>query len=81
MELLERLEAQVDRLLQQMDSLRAENARICEELAALKAEKAELEAARQKLQDLLTREETRRVEALKRLDALLRRIQEYDSVE
>lgn len=81
MELLERLETQVDGLLQQMVRLRAENSQVRAKLAALEAEKASLEAAGQKLQDLLAQEESRRVEALKRIDALLRRIQEHDSVE
>lgn len=80
MELLGRLEAQVDWLLQELNHLRAENARSRAELSALQAELAELGDAKTKLQDLLAREEALRTEALKRIDALLRRIQEHDSV-
>ena len=43
--------------------------------------KAVLEEENRKLRDALTQEEHLRVEALKRIDALLRRIQEHDSVE
>lgn len=80
MELLGRLEAQVDWLLQELGRLRAENARSRAALSALQAELAELGDAKMKLQDLLAREEAIRIDALKRIDALLRRIQEHDSV-
>ena len=78
MELLEQLEAQVAELLAR---LRAENTRLHAEASAIVAEKAVLEEENRKLHDSLAQEENLRVEALKRIDALLHRIQEHDSVE
>ena len=78
MELLEQLEAQIAELL---DRLRAENTRLHAEASAIVAEKAVLEEENRKLHDSLAQEENLRVEALKRIDALLHRIQEHDSVE
>ena len=73
MELLEQLEAQIAELL--------ENTRLHAEASAIVAEKAVLEEENRKLHDSLAQEENLRVEALKRIDALLHRIQEHDSVE
>lgn len=81
MELLEQLEAQVAELLARLDRLRAENTRLHAEASAIVAEKAVLEEENRKLHDSLAQEENLRVEALKRIDTLLHRIQEHDSVE
>ncbi|WP_022655213.1 cell division protein ZapB [uncultured Desulfovibrio sp.] len=81
MELLEQLESRVTELLDRLDRLAAENVRLRAESSAIVAEKAVLEEENRKLHDALTQEEHLRVEALKRIDALLRRIQEHDSVE
>lgn len=81
MELLEQLESRVTELLDKLDRLEAENVRLRSESSAVVAEKAVLEEENRKLRDALTQEEHLRVEALKRIDALLRRIQEHDSVE
>ena len=81
MELLEQLESRVTELLDKLDRLGAENVPLRAEYPAVVAEKAVLEEENRKLRDALTQEEHLRVEALKRIDALLRRIQEHDSVE
>ena len=81
MELLEQLESRVTELLDRLDRLGAENVRLRDDSCAIVAEKAVLEEENHKLRDALTQEEHLRVEALKRIDALLRRIQEHDSVE
>ena len=81
MELLEQLESQVEALLARLDRLKAENARINAESAAVAAENEALDKENQKLREALENEEKLRTEALNRIDALLRRIQEHDSVE
>ena len=81
MELLEQLESQVEALLARLDRLKAENARISAESAAVAAQIDALDQENQKLREALENEETLRTEALNRIDALLRRIREHDSVE
>ena len=81
MELLEQLESQVEALLARLDRLKAENAKISAESVALAAENEALDMDNQKLREALENEEKLRTEALNRKDALLRRIQEHDSVE
>ena len=81
MELLEQLESQVEALLARLDRLKAENAKISAEYAALAAENEALDMNNQKLREALENEEKLRTEALNRIDALLRRIQEHNSVE
>lgn len=81
MELLEKLETQVAALLARLDRLRAENERISAESAILGEEKAALEDENHRLREALENEEQLRAHALKRIDAVLRNIQEHDSVE
>lgn len=81
MELLEQLETHVTALLAKLDRLKAENTRFRAESSAAVAEKAVLEEENRKLHESLAKEETLRTEALKRIDVLLRRIQEHDSIE
>ena len=64
-----------------LDRLKAENATISAESAAVSAENEALDKENQKLREALENEETLRTEALNRIDALLRRIREHDSVE
>ena len=64
-----------------LDRLKAENAKISAESAAMAAQNEALDMENQKLREALENEETLRTEALNRIDALLRRIQEHDSVE
>lgn len=81
MELLEQLESHVTALLAKIDRLKAENMRIRAESAAMGTEKTALEEENRRLHEALGKEENLRGEALKRIDALLRRIQEHDSIE
>lgn len=81
MELLEQLESQVEALLAQLGRLKAENARIRAESADAAAQNDALDEENQKLREALENEEKLRTEALNRIDALLRRIQEHNSVE
>ena len=81
MELLGQLETQVAALLARLDRLKAENARISAESAAMGAERAALEDENHRLREALENEEQLRAHALKRIDAVLRNIQEHDSVE
>lgn len=81
MELLEKLETQVAALLARLDRLRAENERVSAESAALGEKKAALEDENHRLREALENEEQLRAQALKRIDAVLRNIQEHDSVE
>ena len=81
MELLEQLESQVEALLDRLDRLKEENAKISAESATMASENEALDMENQKLREALENEETLRTEALNRIDALLRRIQEHDSVE
>ena len=81
MELLEQLESQVEALLARLDRLKAENANIISESADVAARNDALDEENQQLREALENEEKLRTEALNRIDALLRRIQEHDSVE
>ena len=64
-----------------LDRLKAENAKISAESAAVAARNDALDEENQKLREALENEEKLRTEALNRIDALLRRIQEHVSVE
>ena len=64
-----------------LDRLTAENAKISAESADVAARNDALDEENQNLREALENEETLRTEALNRIDALLRRIQEHDSVE
>ncbi|MBQ9452862.1 MAG: cell division protein ZapB [Desulfovibrio sp.] len=81
MELLEQLESRIDGLLEGLRLLRVENASIKAESAAIAAERASLEEENRKLREALENGEALRIEARKRIDALLRRIEEHDNVE
>lgn len=80
MELLEQLEARIGDILASQDRLKNENTRLREEIEAAVAAKTSLEGENRKLRDALAQEEAMRNEAMKRIDALLRKIQEHDSV-
>ena len=81
MELLGQLETQVAALLARLDRLKSENTRISAESAAMGAEKTALEEENHRLREALENEEQLRTQALTRIDAVLRNIQEHDSVE
>lgn len=81
MESLERLETCIDELLAKFDLLQAENARLQEELASMDRNRALLEEENRNLHGALSHAEGQRLEALKRIDLLLRKIQDHDRVE
>ena len=81
MEFLDQLETRIVDLLTRFDRMKNERNRLCAEVEALTARIAGLEERNRNLDAALAREENRRGEALKHIDALLHKIQEYDSVE
>lgn len=81
MDALDRLELEVNRLLARLDELKAEASALREELSGLKQENIELAAANRALKDAQLRADALRMEALRRLEALLRRIREYGGAE
>ena len=81
MEFLDQLETRLGDLLSRFDRVKNERNRLRAEVEALTARIAGLEERNRNLDAALAREENRRGEALKHIDALLHKIQEYDSVE
>ena len=81
MKFLDQLETRVVDLLTRFDRMKNERNRLRAEVEALTARIAGLEERNRNLDAALAREEKRRGEALKHIDALLHKIQEYDSVE
>lgn len=81
MELLEQLETHIAALLGRLDRLKEDNERAHAASLLAAGEKNLLEEENRKLRASLEKEERLRVEALKRIDALLRKIQEHDSIE
>ena len=81
MEFLDQLETRLVDLLTRFDRMKNERNRLRAEVEALTARIAGLEERNRNLDAALVREENRRGEALKHIDALLHKIQEYDSVE
>ncbi|GFH62324.1 MAG: conserved hypothetical protein [Candidatus Desulfovibrio kirbyi] len=81
MENLEQLESHITAFLEKFDRIKAENVRFRVDISVATAEKSKLEEENRKLRDSLAGEESKRNEAVKRIDALLRKVQEHDSVE
>ena len=81
MEFLDQLETRLVDLLTRFERMKNERDRLRAEVEALTARIAGLEERNRNLDAALVREENRRGEALKHIDALLHKIQEYDSVE
>ncbi|MDR3358832.1 MAG: cell division protein ZapB [Desulfovibrio sp.] len=81
MEVLEKLEQRISELLAGIDRLKAENARIRSESETNSAKIAELSEENRKMCASLAQEENTRGEAMKRLDALLRKIEEHENIE
>ena len=81
MEILDKLEQRITELLAAFARLKAENARIRAEATTAGAGMRELEEENRRLRASLAQEEGRRSEAVKRLDALLRKIEEHESIE
>ncbi|MDR0816244.1 MAG: cell division protein ZapB [Desulfovibrio sp.] len=81
MEIFEQLEKRITGLLTRFDNLKAENARFRAEVAEAAAKKTELEEENRTLRASLAQAGNTRAEALKRLDDLLRKIDEHESIE
>ena len=81
MEVLEKLEQRIPELLAGVDRLKAEIARIRSETGATAARITELAEENRRLRASLAQEESTRAEALKRLDVLLRKIEEHENIE
>lgn len=80
MEMLEQLETCVNGLLARLTELGGENARLQAEISSLTQTRSVLAAENQTLHAQLIKEERLRSEVLQRIDDLLRKIQEHDSV-
>lgn len=80
MEALEQLEACVDDMLARQDKLKRENLRLQTEISSLAQEKAVLEEKNHSLHAMLAQQDKLRAEALQRIESLLRKIQDHDSV-
>lgn len=81
MEVLERLEIGIRALLKRHELLREENRRLADGISVLTQEKKILERENRDLHESLARQEILRIEALRRIDVLLRKIQDYEKVE
>ena len=77
MDALAQVETGVERLLARLETLKAENESLATEISGLKRENGELAAANRELKNLHLREDALRMEALRRVEALLRKIQDY----
>ncbi len=81
MDVLAQVEMRVEQLLARLATLQAENASLVTEISDLKRNNGELAAANRELKNIHLRDEALRMEALRRVEALVRRIQEYGSVD
>lgn len=80
MEALDQLETRVNELLARLDMLRMDNARLQTELAEISREKQNLADENHNLHASLAHAEGLRAEALRRVESLLLKIQEHESV-
>ena len=81
MEAFAKLETHIAELLTRLDTLKAENARLRAEAENSAAGRTALEEENRRLTAALAQEESLRNEVLRRVDNLLQKIQEHDSVE
>lgn len=81
MDVLAHLESRVEQLLARLEKLKSDLSAAEAELSGLKQENAELAVANRDLKDAQLRSDAIRLEALRRLETLLRRIREYGIVE
>ena len=81
MEAFAKLESHITELLTRLDTLKAENARLRAEAEHTVAGRTALEEENRRLTAALAQEESLRNEVLRRVDSLLQKIQEHDSVE
>lgn len=80
MDALDQLEACVNELLARLDLIKTENTRLQAEIAQLAREKQDLAAENTRIHDSLAQSENSRLEALRRVDLLLQKIREHESV-
>ena len=81
MEAFTKLESQITELLTRLDTLKAENVRLRAEAEKSVMGRTALEEENRRLTAALAQEESLRNEVLQRVDNLLQKIQEHDSVE
>lgn len=81
MEAADKLEIGIRKLLAQYDFLKEEKIRLENEISVLKKENNILEKENKDLHLSLAQQEVLRLEALRRIDGLLRKIEDYDKVE
>lgn len=81
MKSLEQLESGIVSLLDKLVVLKEENSRLKAENSVLAEKNAALEEEFKKLKDVVEEEENLRAEILRRVNALIRRIQANDSLE
>ena len=81
MEAFAKLESHITELLTRLDTLKAENARLRAEAENVATGRTALEEENRRLTAALAQEESLRNEVLQRVDSLLQKIQEHDSVE
>ena len=81
MEAFAKLESHITELLTRLDTLKAENARLRAEAENSVMGRTALEEENRRLTAALAQEESLRNEVLRRVDSLLQKIQEHDSVE
>lgn len=77
MDVLGKLESRIVQLLAHLSSLREENSRFREELAALRRENINLTRENGVLRESVARQDALRLEAHRRLQKVLGRIQDY----
>lgn len=81
MDALAQVETGVERLLARLEKLKTENESLVAEISGLKRENGELVAANRELKNIHLRDNALRMEALRRVEALLRKIQDYGVVD
>lgn len=81
MELLERLEQRISDILAKLNDFKSENTHLRDTLSNMALEKSALEEENHKLHESLAQRDALREEAVKRIDTLLCRIEEHDSIE
>lgn len=80
MDVFGQLESRVEQLLERLDALNKENASLRAALACERDKNDNLARDNNSLRESLRKAEAKRVQALGRMEALLRKIQDYNSV-
>lgn len=81
MDVLAQVEKRVEQLLARLDALQTERESLIREVSGLKRENGELIAANRELKNIHLRDDALRMEALRRVEALLRKLQDSNVVE